>query len=75
MRVASFLTPLLAVPIAQASVTSMVGFLIVVDLLFVSGSGSFVYDPDYKVRVNSLHRGSVSCLTSLLSLRRTGLGK
>ena len=35
--------------VLQAAITSMFGFMIVVDLVFMGGGNSFVYDPDYKV--------------------------
>jgi hypothetical protein len=34
----------------QAAVTAMLGFLIIVDFMFMSPGAGFVYDPDYKVR-------------------------
>jgi hypothetical protein len=33
----------------QTAITSMFGFMIIVDFVFMNGGNSFVYDPDYKV--------------------------
>jgi hypothetical protein len=40
----------------QTAVTSMFGFMIIVDFVFMNGGNAFVYDPDYKV---GRGRGSV----------------